>query len=864
MIPSVKGRRNLAVPFVLVALAVGAMVAGANSTPRTAPVLAVAVIAAGIAIIVVPLYRATIPIRWRLLAIASIAFVAVDSYRVTHRSEAASGATLGVTGLALFGALAALVGLFAVARAGEPRWRPAVAADVAIVTLAFVTVGWERVAVVGQHGSDLGGGFVPAQYATAVLLCAAAATALTFSSRANRTFIVLAVALAARGLATLVSTSNEQPILLALLISTDLSLMVAFIDLSRRTTVWQPADPTNRTRVLSIGALATAAVSIAMLQAETQHAQLAFVPAGALVAVVLLLALRMWWLAADARSGAMRHVTRRLAAVVERLADGVFLVDARGRVIYATPTAARMVDLSGDAILGSTFVEHFAAPEGARVATTLQRVAKLSPTEAHEFAVTYQDRDGHECEYEVSCANQLRDRDVGAIVVTMRDVTTNREISRELERRAFHDELTQLSNRALVLDRLNHAIKRCSRSGNAIGVMMLDLDNFKDVNDALGHAAGDELLCAIARRLQTCVRTQDTIARLGGDEFAILLEDLPGPEGACETAQRILEVLQLPVPVKDLSIAVRASIGIAVSAQGGPAHLLKNADIALYDAKEQGKGCYVLYDETMGWHAYAKLQLRTELEAAIDNGELRIAFQPIVALPSRTIAGFEALVRWEHPRRGLLAPAEFIPVAEESPLIVALGNWVLEQACCYAQAWSESRDDFYISVNVAARQLRAPAFADALATTLATTGLAPERLMLELTETTLVDDQARTALTEDIAPFGVRIALDDFGTGYSSLSYLQQLPVDVVKVDRAFVSHLDDDGVKTIVTSVAAISSAMGFLSIAEGVETDEVADQIAALDYGYAQGFLYSRPVWPHEIPPLLDDQRRALIELG
>jgi diguanylate cyclase (GGDEF)-like protein len=446
----------------------------------------------------------------------------------------------------------------------------------------------------------------------------------------------------------------------------------------------------------------------------------------------------------------------------------------------------------------------------------------------------------------------------------MRDVTTNREISRELERRAFHDELTQLSNRALFLDRLDHAIKRCSRSGNAIGVMMLDLDNFKDVNDALGHAAGDELLCAIARRLQTCVRTQDTIARLGGDEFAILLEDLPGPEGACETAQRILEVLQLPVPVKDLSIAVRASIGIAVSAQGGPAHLLKNADIALYDAKEQGKGCYVLYDETMGWHAYAKLQLRTELEAAIDNGELRIAFQPIVALPSRTIAGFEALVRWEHPRRGLLAPAEFIPVAEESPLIVALGNWVLEQACCYAQAWSESRDDFYISVNVAARQLRAPAFADALATTLATTGLAPERLMLELTETTLVDDQARTALTENIAPFGVRIALDDFGTGYSSLSYLQQLPVDVVKVDRAFVSHLDDDGVKTIVTSVAAISSAMGFLSIAEGVETDEVADQIAALDYGYAQGFLYSRPVWPHEIPPLLDDQRRALIELG
>ena len=282
--------------------------------------------------------------------------------------------------------------------------------------------------------------------------------------------------------------------------------------------------------------------------------------------------------------------------------------------------------------------------------------------------------------------------------------------------------------------------------------------------------------------------------------------------------------------------------------------LMKNADIALYRAKEQGKNRIALFDTSMGWEAYSRLRLRTQLESAVENDELRVLFQPIISLGSSEIVGVEALVRWEHPKLGTLSPSEFVPIAEESALITLLGRWVLQQACAHAAVWNRGDRDLYVSVNVSARQLREPVFADEIAAALASSGLAPSKLMLELTESVLIDEVAGQNLIDNIAPLGVGIAIDDFGTGYSSLAYLQRFPVNVVKIDRSFVSRLNEDGMRQVVKSMAAISSVMGYTSIAEGVETLEEAADLVGLDYGFAQGFLYSHPVGADEINALLD----------
>jgi diguanylate cyclase (GGDEF)-like protein len=384
--------------------------------------------------------------------------------------------------------------------------------------------------------------------------------------------------------------------------------------------------------------------------------------------------------------------------------------------------------------------------------------------------------------------------------------------------------------------------------------MFIDLDDFKAVNDGLGHAAGDTLLCAVSQRLSDCLRPSDTIARLGGDEFAVLLDGVSDTAEVMYVANRLLEVLQLPVEIDELSVTVPASIGIAI-ADPGHAHsnLMRDADIALYRAKELGKNRVAVFDASMGWEAYSRLRMRTQLESAIENDELRVLFQPIISLGSREIVGVEALVRWEHPKLGTLSPSEFVPIAEESALITTIGGWVLREACARAAAWSAGNRQLYVSVNVSARQLQEPGFADEIASALASSGLEPGRLMLELTESVLIDEVAGKNLVERVAPLGVRIAIDDFGTGYSSLAYIQRFPVNVVKIDRSFVSRMQEEGMRAVVKSMAAISSVMGYVSIAEGVETPEEAADLVSLKYDYAQGFLYSHPVEAAQINALL-----------
>jgi diguanylate cyclase (GGDEF)-like protein/PAS domain S-box-containing protein len=624
-------------------------------------------------------------------------------------------------------------------------------------------------------------------------------------------------------------------------------------------------DPANRIRVLCIlTSVALCSVTPLADAWSAGHRDVAtLMPGICAIVVFVLIAMRLWHLATSARAAGMRHGLRRLGALVQGLNDAIFVVDAAGLISYATPRAGALLGIDGDTLVGSPLAESLGAAEADRVALQLGTVAGL-PLGAHEEVVgVFCDRAGNIRDFEMSIVNMLADPDVAGLVVTMRDVTLKRELTRDLEQRVFHDDLTRLANRSLFLDRLDQARLRSRRTGSAIAVMFVDLDDFKAVNDGLGHAAGDTLLCAVSERLSECLRPSDTIARLGGDEFAVLLDGVVDVAEVMTIAHRLLDVLQLPVEIDELAVTVPASIGIAMAEQGhAHTNLMRDADIALYRAKEQGKNRIALFDTSMGWEAYSRLRLRTQLESAIENDELRVLFQPIIALDSREIVGVEALVRWEHPKLGTLSPSEFIPIAEETALITVIGGWVLQHACAQAALWNEGSRSLYVSVNVSARQLREPGFAADIERALASAGLAPEKLMLELTESVLIDEVAGQNLVDHVAPLGIGIAIDDFGTGYSSLAYLQRFPVNVVKIDRSFVSRLNEEGMRAVVKSMAAISSLMGYTSIAEGVETAEEAADLVGLDYGFAQGFLYSHPVGAAEIGMLLGAEGAVLPE--
>jgi diguanylate cyclase (GGDEF)-like protein/PAS domain S-box-containing protein len=736
--------------------------------------------------------------------------------------------------------------------------------DGAIVGCALFATCWPMLAypsALSRTAEVSGGPLGVTRTFIAIVLCAMAIRLLFRPEPAARLLFFGLVPLAAAdlfaGAGIAPSNSTGRGVLeLTALFALSMIVLAASRPLASAHEPVDEIDPANRIRVLCIlTSVALCSVTPLADAWSTGHRDLAtLMPGICAIVVFVLIAMRLWHLATSARAAGMRHGLRRLGALVQGLSDAIFVVDRNGAISYATPRAGAVLGVGGDSLVGRSLAELLGAAESDRVARQLRVVVEL-PLGAHEEVLgVFVDGDGNERDFEMSIVNMLGDHDVAGLVVTMRDVTVKRELTRELEQRVFHDDLTQLANRSLFLDRLDQARLRSRRTGSAIAVMFVDLDDFKAVNDGLGHAAGDTLLCAVSGRLSECLRPSDTIARLGGDEFAVLLDGVADVAEVMTIAHRLLEVLQLPVEIDELSVTVPASIGIAMAEQGhAHTNLMRDADIALYRAKEQGKNRIALFDTSMGWEAYSRLRLRTQLESAIENQELRVLFQPIIALDSREIVGVEALIRWEHPKLGTLSPSEFVPIAEESALITLIGGWVLRQACAQAALWNQGSRSLYVSVNVSARQLREPAFAVEIAAALSTTGLAPNKLMLELTESALIDEAAGQNLVDNIAPLGVGIAIDDFGTGYSSLAYLQRFPVNVVKIDRSFVSRLNEEGMRAVVKSMAAISSVMGYTSIAEGVETAEEAADLVGLDYGFAQGFLYSHPVGAAEIDVLL-----------
>jgi diguanylate cyclase (GGDEF)-like protein/PAS domain S-box-containing protein len=447
------------------------------------------------------------------------------------------------------------------------------------------------------------------------------------------------------------------------------------------------------------------------------------------------------------------------------------------------------------------------------------------------------------------------------------DITDRMALEAQLQHQAFHDPLTGLANRALFADRVEHAVARSRRHPESVAVLFLDLDEFKMVNDGLGHDAGDELLVAVSEVLQQALRSTDTAARLGGDEFAILLEDLPSNDAASEVADRVLEALAQPLQIHGREVVIGASIGIAVADKraADAREILRNADSAMYAAKRRGKGCHQTYVPAMHAASVRRLEVIAEIRLALERGELSVHYQPTVRLQDGSIAGFEALVRWRHPRHGLVLPGEFIPAAEETGQIIAIGRFVLEEACQQARAWSDLHPGDHaipISVNVSARQFRDPSLGRTVAAALSGAGLPPSSLILEITESVVMEDsEASLRRLGELKALGVRLAIDDFGTGYSSLSYLRRLPVDMIKIDKSFIDGVAAGGdAFALARVIVRMGQTLNLETVAEGVETPSQAAALRRMGCRHAQGFFFARPMATEDVADLLTRDDVAL----
>jgi diguanylate cyclase (GGDEF)-like protein/PAS domain S-box-containing protein len=484
--------------------------------------------------------------------------------------------------------------------------------------------------------------------------------------------------------------------------------------------------------------------------------------------------------------------------------------------------------------------------------------------------------DGLRRDYVVN-AQPVQDRGgvrLGA-VVALHDVSDRRRAEEQLARQAVSDTLTDLPNRLLLRDRLDRALAAAERGHGLPALLFLDLDGFKAVNDSAGHDVGDEVLVAVAERLRAALRPGDTLARLGGDEFAILVEEADA-EQAVQLAQRLLPLVAERLAVHGLDMVVTASVGVAVPEPGAlstSGDLLRNADLAMYAAKESGKGQVQVYDPAMHASVIARTSLERGLRRALDEGELVLHFQPVVSFSSGRVEDVEALVRWESPERGLVPPLEFVPLAEATGLIVPLGAWVLREACRQLAAWdadaASGLSGLGVAVNVSPRQLQAAGLLDEVRSALATHGIAPQRLTIEITESALGEGGSTLRILQALKDLGVRLSLDDFGTGYSSLARLRHFPVNTVKIDRSFVMEIDRDREAPLVSATIALAGALGLSTVAEGVETPEQERFLRAQGCDAGQGYRYSRPVPPQDLPAAvrgvrlsgsLPKQRRAL----
>jgi diguanylate cyclase (GGDEF)-like protein/PAS domain S-box-containing protein len=551
-----------------------------------------------------------------------------------------------------------------------------------------------------------------------------------------------------------------------------------------------------------------------------------------------------------------RESEDRFRSLVQNSSDLTLVLDS-GTIMYASEASVKLLGIAPKDLIGRPPSE-LVHPDDLgwlrdRIAADFANNATSQPLE-----LRVRRADGDWIHVEAVVANLAERPSVRGTVVNARDITERKQAEAALEHQALHDSLTGLPNRLLFLDRLDHAMARAERDKEAApAVMFLDLDRFKLVNDGLGHDAGDELLAAVASRLRDSLRPGDTVARFGGDEFVLLFESVADSDRAEELATRVLACFEHPYDVDGEKLLVSASVGVALY---DPAHtaaeLVRDADAAMYRAKAQGRGRMQMFDAATREHELVRVHTENALRGALEHDELRVFYQPIFELRDLRPVGVEALVRWQHPTRGLLPPGEFIGVAEDSGLIVALGAWVLAEACRQVVEWNRGLPDgetIGLSVNLSARQLAEPGLVETVRSTLQTAGLDPTSVdvWLEVTETLVVrDPETAAARLSELRALGVRLAVDDFGTGYSSLSYLRRFPVSALKVDRAFVAGLgQSDEDEAIVIAMVRLAHALGIEVVAEGVETDLQLRRLQDIGCDYAQGYLLQVPLPASEL---------------
>jgi diguanylate cyclase (GGDEF)-like protein/PAS domain S-box-containing protein len=568
---------------------------------------------------------------------------------------------------------------------------------------------------------------------------------------------------------------------------------------------------------------------------------------------------------------ALREEQRRLATLIENLPGMVYRCryDPDWTMEFVSDGCLELTGYLPEELMFSRTVSYEAIthPEDrARVREAIERAVR----ERTRFAVDYRiiQRGGKERWVQERGLGIYDERgQVRSIEGFLSDINELRSYREQLEHQATHDTLTGLANRSLLHDRMRQAIGYCQRHHTLLATVFLDLDNFKFINDTLGHTVGDELLKQAARRLRACVREGDTVARLGGDEFVLLLLDEPNPEAVSQAVQRILQAMARPYPIGDKEYAMTCSMGVSLCPQDGSdaETLLKNADAAMYRAKAHGRNAFHFFTAEINQALSERMALERDLRAALQREELTLHFQPKVSLVSGQMIGAEALVRWNHPQHGMLSPARFIPIAEETGLIVPMGEWVLLQACEQARRWREAGLDFKVlSVNLSVRQFRSPDLVQQVAGLLEQTGLAPEALDLELTESLVMDNAEEfIAKLRALKALGVQLSVDDFGTGYSSLSYLKQFPVDRLKLDKSFVRHVvTDKGDAAIAQAVIRLGQILELAVTAEGVETEEQLAFLRRYGCDEAQGYLFSPPLPAGAFEALWREGRLAPVE--
>ncbi len=563
---------------------------------------------------------------------------------------------------------------------------------------------------------------------------------------------------------------------------------------------------------------------------------------------------------------ALRASEARFRSVVQHSSDIISILDKDLITTYTSPSIEKLFGYKCEQLNGRKFPEIIHSEDLENFTSFL--IAVRNKTSAGNYPIEWRVKnqlDGNWCYVESIATNLLDDPNVSGIVVNTRNINERKSLEMQLTYQAFHDTLTNLANRGLFRDRVEHAVLRAKRQNVPVAVLFLDIDNFKNINDSFGHSAGDQLLMTLAQRLQSCVRVGDTVARLGGDEFAVLLEDNKQPENAIFVAERILEISNRPITLENREISVGVSIGIAISEMGAENanELLRNADVAMYIAKEKGKGRYVIFEREMHTKIVERLELEGDLRGAIENDEFVLNFQPIVRLANHQISGFEALVRWNHPTRGLVSPLDFIPLAEETGLIIPLGKWILREACSQiVRLQNQYEKTLTMTINVSGKQIQDPEFVASIYEILDATKALPQALILEITESVMMQDtKVMLERLHELKKIGVRLAIDDFGTGYSSLSYLQQFPIDILKIDRSFVKNVHlQAGESAVARTIVSLSETLQLSTIAEGIEHLEQLQILRDLGCEFGQGFYFAKPLTEEQIDELLSKENDVL----